>query len=36
MNIYTLNVKVNMELMSVAGLDDMLYTGLHCRTQNSL
>lgn len=36
MSIYTLNVKVNMVLMSVAGLDDMLYTGLHCRTQNSL
>ena len=36
MSIYTLNVKVNMELMSVADLDDMLYTGLHCRTQNSL
>ena len=36
MNIYTLNVRVNMELMSVAGLDDMLYTGLHCHTQNSL
>ncbi len=36
MNIYILNVNVNMDLMSVAGLDDMLYTVLHCRTQNSL
>lgn len=36
MNIYILNVNVNMDLMSAAGLDDMLYTGLHCRTQNSL
>lgn len=36
MSIYALNVNVNMELMSVAGLDDMLYTGLHCRTQNSI
>lgn len=36
MNIYTFTVNVNMDLMSVAGLDDMLYTGLHCRTQNSI
>lgn len=36
MNIYMLNARVNMLLMSVAGLDDMLYTGLHCRTQNSI
>ena len=36
MNIYILNVNVNMDLMAAAGLDDMLYTGLHCRTQNSL
>ncbi len=36
MNIYLLNAKVNMEPMSAAGLDDMLYTGLHCRTQNSI
>lgn len=36
MNVYTLNANVNMDLMSVAGLDDMLYAGLHCRTQNSL
>ena len=36
MNIHILNVNVNMDLMSAAGLDDMLYTGLHCRTQNSI
>ena len=36
MNIYILTVNVNMDLMSAAGLDDMLYTGLHCRTQNSI
>lgn len=36
MRTYTFNVKVNMDIMSAAGLDDMLYTGLHCRTLNSL
>ena len=36
MNVCIFNAKVNMELMSVVGLDDMLYTGLHCRTQNSI
>ena len=36
MNIHILNVNVNMDLMSAEGLDDMLYTGLHCRTQNSI
>ena len=36
MNIYMLNARVNMLLMSVADRDDMLNTGLHCRTQNSI
>lgn len=36
MNVYILNVNVNMDLIPAAGLDDMLYTGLHCRTQNSI